>query len=369
MRRRATWGYALMVLLPGANCWAEHSHSGGSAHSPGNGYLGGGAVSPGQGSGLRHHHWGGGGYSAGGGYSGGTGYSGGGYSGGLMLGLAAGPYYYGNYGLPPYFLDPGSMYGPQSPGPFTGAGNFGGGNFAGGNLGAGNFGLGNLGGGGMAGQGPAVPAPIAGQQPQGGQAPAASGDPPAKKARTTNAAAKARAGKFLQFGDQQFAKQKYYQALERYREAATIAPDLAECFFRQGFAQFAMGQFEAAAKSYRRGLQMRPDWAESEFELISLYGAEHKLAKLSHREALAQAIELNAQSADLLTVMAIVLYFDGDRPRSRLFFDRAAELGGNTDHALDGFLTPGPIDAPLPGRERGIDADKAAVRTAGKANF
>jgi Tfp pilus assembly protein PilF len=169
-------------------------------------------------------------------------------------------------------------------------------------------------------------------------------DPPQRqrKPRTTNAAAKVRAGKFMQFGDAQFAKQKFHTALERYREATLAAPDLAETYFRQGFASFATGQYKSAAKAFERGLEIQPNWSSADLDLAKIYGDANQLALTSHREALAQAIEANSQDGDQLMVMGIVLFFDGEAERSLPFFQKAAQLGANEERLLDGFLTPRP---------------------------
>ncbi len=207
---------------------------------------------------------------------------------------------------------------------------------------------------------PAQPRPV-------GQA-AGAADPPQKKVRITNAASKARAGKFLQSGDTQFVKQKFHQALERYREGALSAPDLGDCYFRQAFAQVAMGQYEAASKAIQRGLWLKPDWADSDFTINSLYGADHHLEKLSHREGLAQAIEQNPLDAGLYLAMGALLYFDGEQQRSRPFFEKAAQLSGNDEHLLDGFLAPMPADGAdrdAGEREDAADRDPRAVRQEG----
>ena len=80
-------------------------------------------------------------------------------------------------------------------------------------------------------------------------------DDPKPKFRVTNADQKAKAGRFIAFGDTNFGKQSYLSASERYKTAAQMAPDLAEAYLRQGFALVAMGQYESAAKAFRRGLQ------------------------------------------------------------------------------------------------------------------
>ncbi len=208
-------------------------------------------------------------------------------------------------------------------------------------------------GGGQAVNAPA-PAAVGGGQGAGVAAP---GDlQPHGKPRTTNTESKARAGKFIQYGDALFVKQKYNSALERYREAATVAPDLAEAYFRQAFALVGSSQYDSAKKALDRGLRMRPNWPDTNFELATLYGPKGKLARTSHRESLASAIEQNPQSADLLLMMGVLLYCDGERDRSRLFFDRAIELGANQDHLFDRFIAPRPGE-PEPAAQAARRAD------------
>jgi tetratricopeptide (TPR) repeat protein len=249
------------------------------------------------------------------------------YYGAYALGVPYSPYYYGTFGMPPLFVPADTLFGP---GPLM-------------------QNIGNL-----------APADDGGR---GANLP-----PGPKKVRATNAASKARAGKFLQSGDTQFGKQKFHQALERYREGAVAAPDVADCFFRQAFAQIAMGQYEAASKAIQRGLRLKPDWADSDFTLVSLYGAEHHLTKLSHREALAQAIEQSPLDASLHLAMGAMLYFDGEQERSRLFFERAAQLGANDDHQLDGFLAPRPAGAEKVGADK-ADVEKGPAKLPGRADL
>jgi tetratricopeptide (TPR) repeat protein len=171
--------------------------------------------------------------------------------------------------------------------------------------------------------------------------PAAPLDPQRPKVRETTPETKALAGKSIDFGDAQFMKQKYQSALERYREAARRAPDLAEAYFRQGYALVALGQYPGAAKAFHTGVEIGADWLESGFRLDRLYGDDRQ-AKAAHLDLVAQAIEKNPRDTSLLTVLGVELYFDGQTDRARKFFERAAELGGNRDHLLDAFLLNSP---------------------------
>jgi hypothetical protein len=171
-------------------------------------------------------------------------------------------------------------------------------------------------------------------------------EPAKSKPKTTNAEHKARAGRFLGFGDAQFAKQKYLAAVERYKTAAEIAPDVAELYFRQGIAHVALGQYDSAARAFRRGLLVRSDWNGSPFRLDQLYD-NAPLAKTHHLEDLARAVEANPFDSDLLLILGMQLFFDGQPDRSRVFLARSAQLGGNENRLLDNLLgKPKPGVAP-----------------------
>ena len=176
----------------------------------------------------------------------------------------------------------------------------------------------------------------------------ASADAKQLKIRPTNADAKARAGRFLGHGDAQFRKQSFLAAIDRYKMASRAAPDLAEPYIRQGFAYVAMAKYESAADAFRRGLGIRSDWTGSPFRLDELYG-DNQLAKSARVESMAIAVDANPLDADLLMLVGLHLFFDGQADRSEVFFTRAAQLGGNDDRLLDAFLPrPGPAGAGKP---------------------
>lgn len=176
-------------------------------------------------------------------------------------------------------------------------------------------------------------------------APAANNPVPAEprgKPHATNAEQKAKAGKFLGFGDTNFANQKYGPAIERYKLAAQVAPDLPDTYLRQGHALVALGQYESAVKAFKRGLRIRADWNDSPFRLDQLYGAD-QIAKTSHIETLAKAVEGNPLDSTLLWALGMQLYFDGQRDRAGVFFARVAQLGANEERLLNEMLPkPGP---------------------------
>jgi len=172
--------------------------------------------------------------------------------------------------------------------------------------------------------------------------------PSKSKLRATSPEWKAKAGKFMAYGDTNFSKQNYLAAVERYKTAAQMAPDLAEPYFRQAFALNAQGRYENAAKAFRRGLKIRSDWSDSPLRLEQLYGPG-KLAKTAHLENLAKAVEANPLDSELLIALGMQLFFNGEAQRSEVFFARASQLGANDDRLLDHFLPhPGPAGAGKP---------------------
>jgi tetratricopeptide (TPR) repeat protein len=261
--------------------------------------------------------------------------------------------YFSNYGLInspaigyPFPLVPGgAMYGPQAAGNLLGPMNMG-------------FPLGQ--------NGPLAPSPLA-QGPAanlgGGFGVLAPGAGPApanpRVARTSNGQSMAKAEHMLVIGDEHFRKQKYHDAYQRYKDAATLAPDAADAFFREGLSLLALGKYEQSAKAFKRGLMFQPDWPKSNFRIAKLYG-DNLLAKTAHREALAQAATDDPDDPNLLFLLGIDLYFDGQAQRSQPFFARAKALEMGEGHHLRLFLDElarTPVNPPLqpaPPQEREI---------------
>ncbi|MBI3462645.1 MAG: tetratricopeptide repeat protein [Planctomycetes bacterium] len=167
--------------------------------------------------------------------------------------------------------------------------------------------------------------------------PSADGLADRARVQPTNAEARARAGRFLDAGDEQFGNQRYYESLQRYKQAAQAAFDLADCYFRQGQAMIALGKYDQAAKAFRRGLELDPAWPRSGFRLDGLYGQNHA-AQEAHLDALAKAAEDSPRDSDLLFLVGVQLYFGGQPDRSQQFFLRAATLAGPQSQHIDGFL-------------------------------
>ncbi len=154
----------------------------------------------------------------------------------------------------------------------------------------------------------------------------------------SDARAQLKAWRLIDQGDVEFVARRFAQALSRYRDAATAARDLAEAQFRQGFALIAMGRYADAVKAFEHGLKFDPDWSDSGFRLDDLYGV-NKPAKLEHLDALRKAVAAHPHDADLLFLLGVCLYFDGQIDAAALLLRRAANVLGpvGADH-LTGFL-------------------------------
>lgn len=220
------------------------------------------------------------------------------------------PYWAGPFVLPPLVVPAEAMYGPQAVRRFYGAD-----------------------------QPVAARSPV--RQAVGGGfgvlAPLGNGNPDRPKVRVANGLFVARALTFVTFGDMHFRRQKYSDAYQRYKKAAAAAPDLGDVYFRQGFSLVAMSRYESAAKAFKRGLALDPGLARSEFRLDQVYG-ENQLAKNAHLEALADAAAEQPDDGDLMFLVGVLLYFDDQPERSRIFFLRARDLSGGDEEHLAGFF-------------------------------
>lgn len=144
--------------------------------------------------------------------------------------------------------------------------------------------------------------------------------------RGTNRDSMVRAGKFVGYGDNHFAAQRYNDAMQRYRTASEVAPGLAEAHFRLVYAWIAMNRYEQAAKALKRGLDLDPGWPTSDFRNDEIYG-DNQISKRAHLDGLAKAATDSPQDRDLLLLLGVFLYFDGQPERARPFFQRADQLG------------------------------------------
>ncbi|MGE0606024.1 MAG: tetratricopeptide repeat protein [Pirellulales bacterium] len=156
------------------------------------------------------------------------------------------------------------------------------------------------------------------------------------KVRVSNPESVSRAWRWINLGDKYFVKQEFRQANQRYKNASEAAPDVPETWFRQGQAMVAQGEYTIAATAFKRGLKLEPNMAEAALDLAELYG-DLKIAKQSHLESLAEAADKQPDSSDLILLVGLELYFDGQRQRAAAFLEEAARMLQDSDAHLAGI--------------------------------
>ena len=153
----------------------------------------------------------------------------------------------------------------------------------------------------------------------------------------SNRNALSRAWRFIDYGDRQFHKGEYREALIRYRKAIAAADDLAEARFRQGLAELGRGRFARAADALRQGLARDPAWPNSEFKLADLFLDPAEKDRVF--ESLAQEWKRLPNDANVIFLIGVMLHFDGNPAEARALFRRVDELTGG-DPAAKAFLPP-----------------------------
>lgn len=151
----------------------------------------------------------------------------------------------------------------------------------------------------------------------------------------SNQAARERAKRQLEIGDDWFRKHAYGNAAQAYRDAIRAAPDVADAYFHQAAVSIAQGRYDAAVESIKTGLKVSTTYIDGGFKYAALYGDRNKQAE--HLELLAQAAT-DAPTSDLFYLMGVILFFDEQPRRAGPFFAKARELVvGDTWH-IDVFL-------------------------------
>jgi tetratricopeptide (TPR) repeat protein len=152
----------------------------------------------------------------------------------------------------------------------------------------------------------------------------------------SNIAQRRKADQQIATGDMLFREQKFHAALQRYKEAARLAPDMAEPYWRQGHALIATANFELAGGAFKRALALDPATNRDGFTLDKLYGPA-TIAKTGHFEDLAAWALDHAASSEPYFLMGVTLHYDGQTDRASKFFARAAEMAGAAGSHLAAF--------------------------------
>ncbi len=175
---------------------------------------------------------------------------------------------------------------------------------------------------------------------------------PAVPPKLSNPTVRARAWKFVEYGDRHFKKGNYRKAAERYRKAESQAPDIPDVYFRQGFAELGVGRYAEAVVAMQEGLELNPDWPNSGFVLEELYPSPE--AKRDVFRELHAHLEDHPHDADALYLLSVLRHFDGQAEAAEVGFRRVVQLTGLGHHAQP-FLPPArePQKAPQPEEAKG----------------
>jgi tetratricopeptide (TPR) repeat protein len=152
----------------------------------------------------------------------------------------------------------------------------------------------------------------------------------------SNIAQRRKADQQIATGDMLFREQKFHAALQQYKDAARLAPDMAEPYWRQGHALIATANFELAGGAFKRALALDPNTSRDGFTLNKLYGPA-TIAKASHLEDLAAWALDHVASSEPYFLMGVTLHYDGQADRAAKFFARAAEMAGATGGHIAAF--------------------------------
>lgn len=165
---------------------------------------------------------------------------------------------------------------------------------------------------------------------------------PAVPPPLSNPTARARAWKFVEYGDRHFKRGDYRKAAERYRKAESQAQEIADIYFRQGFAEMGAGRYSEAVVAMSKGLQLKPDWPDSGFVLEELYPSAN--AKRDVFRELHRFVAQHPNNADAQYMLAVLQHFDGQSEAAELRFRRVVDLAGVAGHAR-AFLPLEPVPA------------------------
>jgi tetratricopeptide (TPR) repeat protein len=182
---------------------------------------------------------------------------------------------------------------------------------------------------------------VAGQHAVAGQ------QEPRPLVNRSNIAQRRKADQQIATGDMLFREQKFQAALQRYKDASRLAPDMAETYWRQGHALIATANFELAGGAFKRALALDPAVSRDGFSLAQLYGPA-TIAKTGHLEDLAAWALDHAGSSEPYFLMGVTLHYDGQVDRAAKFFARAAEIAGAAGGYLAAFAPAGAPGGQVP---------------------
>src|SRR5262245_33656457 len=117
----------------------------------------------------------------------------------------------------------------------------------------------------------------------------------------------------------------------------------------------ATRNYSQAVDEIQRAMRINPNWPRDGVPLDELFGAENILSKNAVLHKLASWVGEDIRDPDRLFLMGVLLHFNGDVDKSRVFFEAASVLASNGAYA-QAFLAAegeqraqGPAEDPRPG--------------------
>ena len=153
-------------------------------------------------------------------------------------------------------------------------------------------------------------------------------------------AAKLRSLRAQAQGDVHMKRQDYHKAYERYKAAASVAPDRAEAHFRTAIALAAIGRLDSAVIYLKRGLQVDPDLPVTGVSLGRVFGRDNDLAKTGTIGRATAWAKEDIRDPDRLFLLGVLLHFDNHPDKSAVLFEAAYRLKGGGDHLRAFLATP-----------------------------
>jgi len=157
--------------------------------------------------------------------------------------------------------------------------------------------------------------------------------------RLSNVESRRKADRLMAEGDELFHAQNYHSALQKYKLAASTAPDLVEAQWRQAHALVATHNYELATAAFKRAIARTEDLGRGGFSLNDLY-AGAKMTKTQHLESLAEWAMSRTNSPDPYFLLGLFLNYDGQPARAEKFFQKASDLAGISGGHIAVFLAP-----------------------------
>lgn len=157
--------------------------------------------------------------------------------------------------------------------------------------------------------------------------------------RLSNVDSRRKAEKLIAEANELFKAQNFHSALQKYKLAASTAPDMPEAFWRQGHALVATHNYELAATAFKRAIALTEDLGRGGFRLSDVYGGAN-MTKQQHLESLAEWATTKRNSPDPYFLIALFLEYDGQSVRAEKFFQKANELAGISGGHIAVFLDP-----------------------------